>query len=151
MPNTPSHVGRPQTVEALGQTWTLARWDRRVWAEFLEWAKTKLPEPRKTAAEFLAMLPEGPDRQAVAETIVTKALDESTSHLSVGSPKVTQLLTSIEGGVYLLYLLLKRNHPEATEDTAYDLFTAVGPDVAQDLMGKCSGAAPAGKGDGPGS
>lgn len=144
MANTPNHVGRPQQVIALGQTWTLSRWDRRTWAEFLDWAKTQLPDPRKTAAEFLAMLPhDDPSR----ESIVAKALDEANTHLSISSPRVKALLESSAGVTRLVYLLLKPNHPEITEETAYDIVTTA--DNLNDVLTKCAGVAP-GKGPSPG-
>jgi hypothetical protein len=148
MSNTPDHVGRSQTVSALGTAYTLGRWDRRVWAEFLEWAKGRLPDPRKAAAEFLAMLPA--DDLESRSAVVKAALAESTEHLSITSPKVQALLQSIEGGTYLVYLLLKRHHPEVTEDLAYDVFTAVGPERMQEAMTRCAGVAPGGKADSPG-
>src|SRR4051794_28355490 len=113
MSNTPDHVGRPQTVEALGRTFTLARWTRAVWGEFLDWARNKLPDPRKAAVEFLEVV----DKKdaALRDTIVREALAESLEYLSVNSPRVARLLDSLEGTTRLVYLLLKPAHPDATE------------------------------------
>jgi hypothetical protein len=40
-----THVGREATIQALGRTWRLSRWTRRVWMEWLDWLRSRLPNP----------------------------------------------------------------------------------------------------------
>lgn len=134
------HVGREQIVEALGQTWTLSRWDRSVWAAFLEWAKTQLPDPAKEAAEFLKLLE--PNDEISRRAVVSQALRDRTDYLSVTSPRVAMLLDSVEGTTYLVYLLLKPKHPEVTADLAYEVVVTVGKEAMSELLKKCSGVIP---------
>jgi hypothetical protein len=57
MAKTPCrHVGRETAAithflddegNPVAETWRFARWDRRVWVEFAEWAKSVLPDPQK--------------------------------------------------------------------------------------------------------
>lgn len=140
MSNTADHVGRPQQVEALGQTWTLGRWDRPVWAAFLDWASAKIPDPKKQAAELLAMIPK--DDTACRVAVVEKALAESLEYLNESSPRVHQALDSLMGTAQLIYLLAKGNHPTMTEDLAYDIVVSAGKEQLQAKVKLCAGIPP---------
>lgn len=149
-----AHVGREQTVEALGKSWTLARWDRAVWDKFLIWAATKIPDPRETAKDMLAMLPNTPDNQEVRSETVRWALNEKQQYLSPNSPQVIQLLGTLDGVCKIVELLMKPAHPEADESLSYEIVLAVGQTAAEEKLKLTAGIAPAPKGDGaesPGS
>ncbi|MDE2020890.1 MAG: hypothetical protein KGJ13_11190, partial [Patescibacteria group bacterium] len=57
MSNLPlRHIGRETTADTFfldesgterKETWRFSRWDRSVWVQFAEWAKTVLPDPIK--------------------------------------------------------------------------------------------------------
>lgn len=147
------HVGREQTEQALGERWTFGRWDRAVWADFFAYARTVLPNPVEVAAKSIDKLP-----QPAAEFLVRCALDKACSYLSVGSPEVQSFLSSIEGGSYLAYLLLRKHHPTLSEDDAFNVFMAMSQVPAQskahpnrmaEIFGLCSGKAKGGKGEAP--
>lgn len=140
MSQTPSHVGREQTVYAMGRSWTLARWERYVWADFLEWAKTQLPDPAIAARDLLAVIP--PEDEASRRQVVADAIKAKATYLSLNSPQVKELLDTLEGCVQLTYLLLKRHHPDATPDVAYDLVMAVGAEQMGRTLQACAGVVP---------
>lgn len=140
MDNTPSHVGREQTITALGREWTLARWDRRVWADFLDWAKTVLPNPAAEAAAFLALVP--PSDEVTRRAIVAEALKCKMDYLSVASPRVVDLIGTLEGTTKLVAILLQKHQPGTTDETAYEIITSAGKDRMQDVLQACAGVLP---------
>lgn len=159
-PPLAGHVGREQTFEALGRTWRLARWDRAVWRDLLEWARPRIPDPRKTAAEFLAMLPPAvttivggvpittdPNGDQKTE-IVKAALADAQEYLSPTSPKVNALLGTLDGVCELFRLLLKPAQPDITDDQAYEIVLTIGQKQAEDLAKGTAGIAPPPKDDG---
>lgn len=139
-----AHVGREQGFEALGRQWRLGRQTRAVWWEFLEWARGQIPDPITEAKRAVEGMSE-----SVVVKIVSKALDDKRIFLSVASPEVKALLNSLEGGVYLLTLLLKINHPEITEDLAFDISLEVGQERLQELFMVAAGQQPSGNADAP--
>lgn len=148
--NTPDHVGRSQTVEALGKTWTLSRWSRAVWNDFLAWAKTKLPDPRvegrKTLASLLPQEGDAPDMRAAlaeARNATAKQINEETlEYLTVNSKRVNALLDTMEGTEYLTYLLLRGEHPEADTELAYQIVLSVGSEAMSEKLKLCAGVGP---------
>ena len=152
------HVGREQTETVLGQTWTFGRWERRVWADLVAFARKTLPNPIEEAAKHLDKMP-----QVVGEFLVRGALEKAASYLGFNSPEMQSLLNSIEGGSHLAYLLLKPHHPDITEDDAYHVFMALSqkparaatpadpnpPSRMREIFDLTSGKAPAGNAEAP--
>lgn len=155
------HVGRAQQITALGQQWTIGRWDRAVWAEMFDFARGILPNPVTEAFAALDRLPliadpgkDAPEaekkayatrstrQEHAAEFLVRSALDKASSYLSVGSPEMQSLLGSIEGASHLLWLLLRKAHSDVTQDQAYEILMEVGQQKAEELFGKAAGKAP---------
>lgn len=132
-----AHIGRETEIHALGSTWKIGRWDRGVWRRFLDWARTQLPDPVEEALKVVDRLPE-----RLAAVVVQKALEEKTAFLSIGSTKVTALLQSMEGGIYLLYLLLQKNHPGISEDDAMQIVMEYGLEKLQGHFDEAAGTAP---------
>ena len=132
-----AHLGRETEVQALGRIWKLARFDRTIWRQWMDWAKTQLPDPVEEALKIIDRLPE-----KVAGEVVRKALDEKTSHLGLGSPKVNGLLGSVEGSAYLTYLLLRKHQPEAGEDEGMLIVFELGLQAMQEKFNQASGTMP---------
>jgi hypothetical protein len=133
-----AHIGRETEIQALGRTWQLARLDRGIWRKWIDWAKTQLPDPVEEALKVVDRL-----KPEVASAIVQKALEEKTSFLSLGSPKVNALMRAPEGIVQLFFLLLQKNHKDATEDDAMAIVLEIGEEAAQTSFDKASGTLPA--------
>lgn len=159
------HIGREIETTALGRTWRVSRWDRRVWVEFADWARTMLPDPiealaksidkialkdaeilreilrkdqeeqaRYEAALALCKTPEDTARVPrpillagkyiqQSDVMGRRALDKASSYLSFNSPEMNSLIGSVVGSGHLMYLLLKKHHPDVDEDTAFDVST----------------------------
>ena len=134
------HVGREQRVEALGRDWILSRWDRNIWAKFIEWAEPKIPDPRKQAADFLKMVP-ATDTET-RDQIVRDALDRANVPVGVNHPGVLQLLNGMDGTIYIVHLLLKDKQPDSDLDDAYNLVLTVGQAEMAVIIQKCAGLLP---------
>lgn len=155
IPNTAEHLGREQTVQVGSRSWTITRWDRSVWWDFLGWARTQIPDPLDAAEKVIAKLLErkadclhraraadldgesarlhalADQFQAQADSVFQGAMDKRANFLSVNSPEVGSLLRSLEGSVKLLHLLIVQHQPKATLDDAYELAAALGQDLEQ--------------------
>ena len=132
-----NHIGRESEIQAIGSTWKVGRWTRAVWADWLDWAKTQLPDPLAIVKKDLETWP-----KEVQEYLVRQALDRATRALSIGSPEVSLLLDSPEGSCRLLYHLLKKNHPDVTEDDAMDILFEVGQEELKKRFDKAAGTPP---------
>lgn len=139
-----THVGREQTIEACGRVWRVSRWTRAVWAEWLAWARSVLPDPVEVALKHLDTIP--PD---LRDSWVRMALDRKLTFLSLGSPEVRTLLTSLEGTVRVLWILLKKYQPDATEDDAFDVAMELGQAELDALVKRVSGENQAGEAQAP--
>src|SRR4051812_32117699 len=88
-----AHVGREQTVEALGKRWRVARWTRERYDQFIdEYAAKKIRDPRQVVDEWLKTLPESQHGRAV-----DWALEQSRIGLTYDSPDVLRLLDTLGG------------------------------------------------------
>src|SRR5262245_25399342 len=100
------HLGREQTVNALGRQWRLTRFDRSVWADWLDWARPLIPHPLEVIRGKLEGMPED-----VAIALVEHAADQALVHLQSSSRPVQMLLYSAEGLTQVVYLLARPQHP----------------------------------------
>src|SRR5262245_2841582 len=110
------HLGREQTVTALDRPWRLSRFDRRIWADWLDWARPLVPHPLEVIRGKLDGLSED---QAVA--LVEHAADQALVHLQSSSRPVQQLLYSAEGLTQIVYLLAREHQPDITHDDAFSI------------------------------
>jgi len=127
-------LGREQEIDVLGRRWKVGRWTMGVWRELLEWARPQIPNPLDAIAKHLNSF--SLDAQKYA---VDQALDASRSFLSIGSPEIQSVLNSLEGGVRLLWLLLKTHQQNATEDDAYQVAMALGRDRLAAILAAAMG------------
>jgi hypothetical protein len=165
------HIGKEQTVEALGKTWRVGRWTRNVWDDFTAWAKDNLPDPlqevessiermmtlaakagtaeEKDPAKKAELLRTAQMWEAQADHLLRMALDKKTSYLSVNSPEMGSLINSVVGGAQLLHLLLKTHQPDSTVDDAYWIIQELGGERLQAIYQIASGKAPRGNAEAP--
>lgn len=134
------HVGREQTITALGRTWRVGRWTRAVWDEWLQWLRTRIPDPLQVLKDKLDQFP-----QHLQGELVRQAIDRANEYLAPGSPLVTQALGSLEGNAHLFYLLLQEHQPTVTPDDALQVAMEIGEQRGR-VLRDVSGVAPEGNG-----
>lgn len=132
------HVGRETTLSALGQNWTVGRLTRRDWADWLEWAKPRIPDPLDVLSRNLDKFP-----AHLHDGLIRHAVGLASEYLSIGSREVHRCLTSLEGSTRLLWQLMRKHHPTIDEDTVFEIAMEVGAEVLQASIDKASGKAPA--------
>lgn len=163
------HIGVEIEKEALGQKWRFSRWTREVWRALASWAKDVLPDPYealsknldkialkdaeilrqlqiadnaervKAKAESRPAILMAPQFRPFADTMVDKIIDKANSYLSFNSPELNSLINSAMGGAQLYYLLLKPNHPDITEEQAYEIMLALSSEDAKEIVAAVSG------------
>ncbi len=164
------YIGRETTETILGQQWTFARADRAIDRDFAEYARTVLPDPieamtrnlDKVALKDAAVLRQlqiddnaeldkakaenrpailmAPQYVPFADVMTRQAINKAACYLGMGSPEVQSVLTSVDGMSHLLFLLLRKNHKEITEDQAHELNIALGERFAA-IVKRCRGGA----------
>lgn len=164
--NTATHLGREQVVQGSTRTYRLGRWDRSVWWEFLEWARTKLPDPLDGASKMIDTITEqqadlearmakaGKDDKAFyqrriellsksADRVLSAALDKRAKYLSINSPEVQSLMSSLEGATYIVMLLMRKgDSPDATEEDAWGLVQDCSPEELGKILTAAAGEVP---------
>lgn len=122
-------------------------------------AAVNTPDEHKTPEQrALLALPENADyldpgflahalqtNQDEQKQACTTGLDKATSTYSLNSPQIQSLLASIDGITQLMYLRLKPNHPDVTEDQAFAIVEEMSPEEASASHRVASGEAPAAK------
>ena len=155
-PTQQSFCGRECEAEALGQRWRFGRWTLRVLDDWTEWARTQLPNPIDEAAAAIERMEADEEkrkitdpkllarRNKIKDELVTAAIRQASSYLAFSAPEVQSLLNSPRGGAHLVRELLKGNHPDITEEKAFDLAQAMGMEEMERVMLTTSGKAPPG-------
>jgi len=104
-------IAKEATIKLNGKDYRLAKATVNRLDEFVDWCKTKLPNPIKAAGECIASFP-----KEYQDLLVRVAVSEGTSPLTISSPRVQALAASPDGMVRMFHILLKPNHPEVTLD-----------------------------------
>lgn len=102
-------IAKESTITLGGKEYRLAKATVNRLDEFVEWCKTKLPNPIKAAGECIASFP-----KEYQDLLVRVAVAEGSSPLTINSPRVQALAGTPEGMVRIFHILLKPNHPEVT-------------------------------------
>lgn len=137
-----NHIGRETVIEALGKTWTLARYTRKILSDLLAWALARLPDPIEQAKKDIVGFP-----LEIQKDIVASAVERKKAR-GLNDPEVQEQIGSLDGVAETLYLLLKPAHPDVTRDLAGDILDEVmgsagGMDRLHRAIERCSGKVPA--------
>lgn len=113
-----NYVGKEQTIVVDGKSYKLSRLTRATMKEFAEWAKSLIPNPLDVVAERLDQFAKYPHLQ---EVMVKDAVARSKTFGDFNSPEVQSIMSSMDGQIKMVSMLLKPNHPELTEDEVFDI------------------------------
>lgn len=113
-----NYIGKEQTITVSGKQYKLCRLTRSIMREFAEWAKALIPNPLDVVAEKLPQFDKYPHLQ---EIMVKDAVAKSKTYGDFNSPEVQAVMNSMDGQIKMTTLLLKPNHPDITEDEAFQI------------------------------
>lgn len=116
-----NYIGKETTIKVGDKEYKLSRLSRSIMREFVEWAKTLLPDPLEAALDAVKQLSGHLELQ---QLLVKEALNERKSYLDFRSPEIQELLDTFDGQVKMVQLLLKKNHPNLNEDDCFDIALA---------------------------
>jgi hypothetical protein len=106
MPN----LGTEQTITVIGKTYTFSPFTIEMLHDFVDWANGKLEDPLSIVAKNFNSYP-----KPMQELLVAKALEKAASRKEFSSPEIQTILNSVEGGIKICCLLLRKHHPALTE------------------------------------
>lgn len=115
-------IGKPFPFVALDQTWTLGRFTFTVWEEFVGLIREIIPDPREEVDAILKACPEMPTEDKVA--MIRDANKKYAGMFEFGSPDIMAWIKTPKCAIRLIYVLLKKSHPDATIDTAMDIINS---------------------------
>jgi len=144
------------TFNALSRTWRVPPLDIEMMDQFCAWARRAAPNPldviepqlvKLSAEEYAETKAASPDPgklhylRTQQDRLVGEAMDRATAPVTWHSPEVVALRQTPQGGAQLLYLLLKRTHPEMTPQLAMDILAAASVDELTRAVGAAVGPA----------
>lgn len=140
MANLSDATKAPVTITVDGKVWTLAPLELRDFGEIERWLEVLPFEKarRKIAALGEAATPE------ICKPIIEQAEAESKK-ATLQNPKALQMIATLEGTAFLLWMSLRKAQPEVTRDEASRLISAETLEVWQSTLDKVSGLAPESK------
>lgn len=104
-------------------TYRISPLSDRDFGEFENWVQDRFLDVAKRNLEGLVQA----DRDALL-----KAAYETSSRLTITSPEALKLMSTVDGAAYLLYLSLRRDHPDVTFEKAKEIST--NPKVLRQFM-----------------
>jgi len=132
------HIGRETRLYAKGQYWTVGRFDVDAWDNLLAWAAPRIPNPLEDLKPIIASLP-----PAEALKLIGEVRKERPQILTIDTPIVQKLLFgTVEGGIQVLYELLKKHHPDISRQTVLEILQEAGPGEIDKAMGDAAGHNP---------
>jgi hypothetical protein len=139
-------IARETTIEVGSKTYRLARFDREILENFLDWADETLPNPIAALKDQL----KGLDAET-KELVVKAAVEKASSRRCITNPDVQSLMRSFDGIYHLFYLLLQKHQPNITEQEAGKLYEACveehGPKYIERKMSIITGEVPQAESD----
>lgn len=117
------YTGKDTPLVVDGKRYMLSRFTRALEDEFVEWAKSVLPNPIAVIGAGLSKLPAN-----VQEMLVKEAVAKACALQSFFNPDIQSLVGTPAGSVKLFSLLLRKYQPELTEDDVINLIGKAGRD-----------------------
>jgi hypothetical protein len=114
--STTGWIAKPSSFQLNDKTYKLSRFSRKYSDVFVEWAKKVLPNPVDELITRISKFPH--DFQVAITNMITKML---SCKMTFDSPEVAALFYTQDGQYKTLMILLQANHPELTDDEAWDV------------------------------
>lgn len=123
-PDQPRKTG--EAIFALGQEWTVSEVENRIKAQFEQWVR----QGAKQAAVEIGR-EDGPEAERLALDAYMTA--RAARKYQWDGQAVRDALSDVPGSQYLLYLCLRRCHPDMTEELARSIFLDAASQVGRAL------------------
>lgn len=127
-----SHVGSEQTITVGEKRYKLSRLRRKEWTAFNSWAVQVLPNVLEILAAQIEKYPSSIQPLMASEAV--QLVNEPVER------RVASLVDTPSGWAKLVHLLLQEHHPDATDDEAWDVATAIKQEL-WDVIAKAEGRA----------
>lgn len=129
---TAQATAAPTTVELGGKQYRVSPLRDKDYGEFEKWVQDRHMELAQRAGDGLSV----EDRQALLKHAYDRA-----SQITMASPEAIQAVITLEGSIKLLWLHLRHEHPDLTEETVSGLLmNAATQEVDVDAMDAMSKA-----------
>jgi len=131
MTTTAQATATPTTVELGGRQYCVSPLRDKDYGEFEKWVQDRYMDLAQRNLDSLS-----PENQ---EKLLHHAYDQA-ARITMASPEAVQAVITMEGSVKLLWLHLRREQPDLTEETLFDLLVDSGTQevdvAAMDAMTK---------------
>lgn len=112
MTTTDQAAASPIPLKLAGETWMMAPMDAKDTADFVRFCRAAYVQHWKVSTQGMA--------QALIDAKVCEAIEKS-SHFSSSSPEVLERMCDLDGLCFMLFLCLRKNHPDITVEKAQEL------------------------------
>lgn len=129
-----STLPQENSVDVGGINYRLSKSTLPLLQEFIDWAKSKLPDPFDGFQEKVKGL--SPDLQ---KYIYDKCEEKLTRRNSFDSPEIVAITNSIEGMKKQVGLLLRKHQPHLTEANVSDIIDAGVEEHGESFLSKALG------------
>lgn len=136
-------VGQEQTVKVGEKVYTLSKADASVREEFLEWARPRIADPIDAILGKLEKM-----KPKAASLFTREALQQARARYDFASPEIQQVAQTEAGIVKMISLLLRKHHPDITDEEALDVGQAIGDEEKARMDREDSFRGSAGEGHG---
>ena len=145
-------LGRETTVEALGKKWTFGRVELRRIEDFRDWIKTRIGDPFHRANDLLDRAekqPPGSLQESLTDLFgkewkKAKDVAEQLECFTLACPLAQQWMKTEAGAAKLACILLAGAHPDIDDNTALNVFLAVGEERLNEILKNGMGKIPGG-------
>ncbi|HEX5272707.1 MAG TPA: hypothetical protein VFW33_19555 [Gemmataceae bacterium] len=132
-------LGEEQQIQTPdGREWTLGRLELRTVRAWRDYIRKQIGDPFATVDRYLGKVK---DELLMPLLKEAEEVKRQLACFGMGTPLSWQFLVSEEGGAVLVGLLLKKAHPNATEDEVFEVSLAVAKKMAE-VLEKAGGTVP---------
>ena len=104
-------IAQETSIKIDGVDYKLSKFTLPLYQEFLDWAKSKLPDPYAGIAERVKGLPDN-----LAKHLIDRAEERAAKRGTLNDPETNALVESPEGLRKVFALLFRKYQPSLTED-----------------------------------
>lgn len=116
MSTTTGWIAKETSFELNNKTYKLSRFSRKYSDAFVDWAKKVLPNPVDELLSRISKFPH--DFQITVTNMMARML---SCKMTLDSPECSALFYSQDGQYKTLMILLQANHPELSDDDAWQV------------------------------